>query len=210
MEESRNLFGYGRVSAKDQNPQRQLEALLDYGVDKNNIFIDRKSGKDFEREEYQLLKQILKRTKNNVLVIKSIDRLGRNYQQIQYEWRDLTQNYNTDIIVLDMPLLDTTKFKDLLGTFISDLILQVLSFVAEQERTNIKERQRQGIEIARKDGKYKGGKKRINIPNNFEEEYTKWKLEQQTAKTTMEHCCLKKTTFYTLVKEFEKNRKMED
>lgn len=135
---------------------------------------------------------------------------GRNYQQVQNEWKELTQIYNTDIIVLDMPLLNTTLHKDLLGTFISDLILQVLSFVSEQERTSIKEIQRQGIEIARKDGKYKGGKKRINIPNNFEEEYTKWKLEQQTAKTTMEHCCLKKTTFYTLVKEFEKIRKMED
>ena len=135
---------------------------------------------------------------------------GRNYQQVQNEWKELTQIYNTDIIVLDMPLLNTTLHKDLLGTFISDLILQVLSFVSEQERTSIKERQRQGIEIARKDGKYKGGKKRINIPNNFEEEYTKWKLEHQTAKTTMEHCCLKKNTFYTLVKEFEKIRKMED
>lgn len=135
---------------------------------------------------------------------------GRNYQQVQNEWKELTQIYNTDIIVLDMPLPNTTLHKDLLGTFISDLILQVLSFVSEQERTSIKERQRQGIEIARKDGKYKGGKKRINIPNNFEEEYTKWKLEQQTAKTTMEHCCLKKNTFYTLVKEFEKIRKMED
>lgn len=135
---------------------------------------------------------------------------GRNYQQVQNEWKELTQIYNTDIIVLDMPLLNTTLHKDLLGTFISDLILQVLSFVSEQERTSIKERQRQGIEIARKDGKYKGGKKRINIPNNFEEEYTKWKLEQQTAKTTMGHCCLKKNTFYTLVKEFEKIRKMED
>ena len=123
---------------------------------------------------------------------------GRNYQQVQNEWKELTQIYNTDIIVLDMPLLNTTLHKDLLGTFISDLILQVLSFVSEQERTSIKERQRQGIEIAR------------NIPNNFEEEYTKWKLEQQTAKTTMEHCCLKKNTFYTLVKEFEKIRKMED
>ena len=135
---------------------------------------------------------------------------GRNYQQVQNEWKELTQIYNTDIIVLDMPLLNTTLHKDLLGTFISDLILQVLSFVSELDRSSIKERQRQGIEIARKDGKYKGGKKRINIPNNFEEEYTKWKLEQQTAKTTMEHCCLKKNTFYSLVKEFEKIRKIED
>lgn len=105
-----------------------------------------------------------------------------------------------------MELLDTRLHKDLLGTFISDLVLQVLSFVAEQERANIKERQAQGIEIAKKQGKYKGGKKRINVPNNFEEEYNKWKLGQQTAKTTMEHCVLKRTTFYSIVKEYEKRK----
>ena len=134
-------------------------------------------------------------------MIKSIDRLGRNYKDIQKEWQELTQY--TDIKVLDMELLDTRLHKDLLGSFISDLVLQVLSFVAEQERTNIKER---GIAIAKAQGKYKGGKKRINIPNNFEEEYKKWKLGQQTAKTTMEHCLLKRTTFYTIVKQYEKNK----
>ena len=205
MEEIKNLYGYGRISAKDQNEARQVQALVDYGIDERNIFIDKKSGKDFEREQYQLLKQILKRTKNNLLVIKSIDRLGRNYKEIQREWQELTQY--SDVKILDMPLLDTTLHKDLLGTFISDLILQVLSFCAENERTNIKERQRQGIEIAKKQGKYKGGKKRISIPYNFEEEYRKWKLGQQSAKVTMEHCFLKRTTFYSLVKEYEKNKK---
>ncbi len=131
---------------------------------------------------------------------------GRNYKEIQSEWQELTQF--TDIKVLDMELLDTRLHKDLLGTFISDLVLQVLSFVAEQERRNIRERQAQGIAIAKKQGKYKGGKKRINIPNNFEEEYKKWKLGQQTAKTTMEHCFLRRTTFYAIVKEFEKNKMM--
>lgn len=106
-----------------------------------------------------------------------------------------------------MPMLDTTLHKDLLGTFISDLILQVLSFCAENERTNIRERQAQGIAIAKANGKYKGGKKRINIPNNFEQEYKKWKLGQQTAKTTMEHCFLKRTTFYAIVKEYENKYK---
>lgn len=202
MEEIKNKYGYGRISAKDQNEARQVQALLKYGINEDNIFIDKKSGKDFDREQYQLLKQILKRTKNNLLVIKSIDRLGRNYKEIQTEWRELTQY--TDIKILDMELLDTTLHKDLLGNFISDLVLQVLSFVAEQERTNIKERQAQGIAIAKKNGKYKGGKKRIKIPTNFEEEYNKWKLGQQTAKTTMENCYLKRTTFYSLVKEFEK------
>lgn len=202
MEEIKNKYAYGRVSAKDQNEARQVQAFIENGIDEQNIFIDKKSGKDFWREQYQLLKQILKRTKNNLLVIKSIDRLGRNYTEIQKEFKELMQY--TDIKVLDMPLLDTTLNKDLLGNFIADLILQVLSFVAEQERANIKERQRQGIEIAKANGKYKGGKKRINTPNNFEEEYKKWKLGQQTAKTTMEHCFLKRTTFYAIVREFEK------
>ena len=141
MEKIENEYGYGRISAKDQNAARQVQALLDFGIEEKNIFIDKKSGKDFEREQYQLLKQILKRTKNNLLVIKSIDRLGRNYKEIQREWQELIQY--TDIKILDMPLLDTTLNKNLLGTFISDLILQVLSFCAENERTNIKERQRQ-------------------------------------------------------------------
>lgn len=207
MEKIKNKYGYGRISAKDQNESRQIKALLDFGIDEENIFIDKKSGKDFEREQYQLLKQILKRTKNNLLVIKSIDRLGRNYKEIQMEWQELMQY--TDIKILDMPLLDTTLNKDLLGNFIADLILQVLSFVAEQERINIKERQAQGIAIAKAKGKYKGGKKRILIPNNFEEEYRKWKLGQQSAKVTMEHCLLKRTTFYAIVKEYEKN-KLED
>lgn len=156
MEEIKNVYGYGRISAKDQNEARQIKALLDYGIDERNIFIDEKSGKDFEREQYQLLKQILKRTKNNLLVIKSIDRLGRNYKEIQREWQELTEY--TNIKVLDMELLDTRLHKDLLGSFISDLVLQVLSFVAEQERTNIKERQAQGIAIAKQQGKYKGRK----------------------------------------------------
>ncbi len=204
MEKIKNIYGYCRISTKEQNEARQVEALLKYGVKEENIFVDRKSGKDFNREQYQLLKQIIKRTKNNLLVIKSIDRLGRNYKEIQEEWKELMQY--TDIKILDMPLLDTTLNKDLLGTFISDIILQLLSFCAENERKNIKERQAQGIEIAKKQGKYKGGKKRINIPSNFEEEYKKWKLGQQTAKTTMEHCFLKRTTFYAMVKEIENNK----
>lgn len=148
MEKIKNIYGYCRISTKEQNEARQVEALLKYGVKEENIFVDRKSGKDFNREQYQLLKQIIKRTKNNLLVIKSIDRLGRNYKEIQEEWKELMQY--TDIKILDMPLLDTTLNKDLLGTFISDIILQLLSFCAENERKNIKERQAQGIEIAKK------------------------------------------------------------
>ena len=112
-----NIYGYARVSTTEQKEDRQVEALKEYGVKEDNIFIDKKSGKDFEREEYQLLKKIMKRTQNNVLIIKSIDRLGRNYKEILREWQELTHELKVDIIVLDMPLLDTTKFKDLLGTF---------------------------------------------------------------------------------------------
>ena len=136
-----NIYGYARVSTKNQKEDRQIEALIENGVTKEDIFIDKESVKDFNREEYQLLKKILKRTENNILFVKSIDRLGRNYKEILQEWRDLIKY--TDIKVLDMKLLDTTLYKDLLGNFISDLVLQVLSFVAEQERTNIKQRQKE-------------------------------------------------------------------
>lgn len=148
-----NMYGYARVSTQHQKEDRQIEALKEFGIDEENIFVDKRSGKDFEREEYQLLKKIMKRTQNNVLVIKSIDRLGRNYKQIQEEWREVTQDLKTDIVVLDMPILDTRQYKDLLGSFISDLVLQVLSFVAEEERTRIKCRQKEGIAIAKAKGK---------------------------------------------------------
>lgn len=147
-----NIYGYARVSSKDQNEDRQIEALKEYGVLDKNIFIDKKSGKDFDREQYKFLKRLLERTENNVLIIKSIDRLGRNYKQIQNEWREITQELKTDIVVIDMPMLDTRKYKDTLGTFISDLVLQVLSFVAEQERDNIKGRQAEGIAVAKNKG----------------------------------------------------------
>lgn len=136
-----NIYGYVRVSTKEQNIDRQLEALKGYNIDTDRIFIDKQSGKDFQRAEYQTLKRFLKINKDSVLIIKSIDRLGRNYKEIIKEWQELVNDYGVDIVVIDMPLLDTRKNKDLLGNFISDLILQVLSFVAEQERTFIKNRQ---------------------------------------------------------------------
>lgn len=185
-----NIYGYARVSTQHQNEDRQLEALKDFGVTEDNIFVDKKSGKDFEREEYQLLKKILKRTQNNVLVIKSIDRLGRNYKQIQEEWKEITQDLKADIVVLDMPILDTRQYKDLLGNFISDLILQVLAFVAENERKITRQRQREGIDIALKNG-VKFGRKPIQRPDNFEKEYKKWKSGKQTAKYTREQLNLK-------------------
>lgn len=197
-----NYYGYCRVSTTHQKEDRQVESIINFGVTQENIFIDKKSGKDFNREEYQLLKRILKRTTNNVLVIKSIDRLGRNYTQIQNEWRELTQDLQTDVVVLDMPILDTRQYKDLLGNFISDLVLQVLSFVSENERKNILSRQKEGIEIAKSKGT-KFGRPKIEFPTTFEMEYKKWKNNEQTAKTTMENLNLKRTKFYNFVGIYE-------
>lgn len=197
-----NIYGYARVSSKDQNEDRQVEAFKEFGVPEDNILIDKKSGKDFEREDYKLLKRFLARTKNNVLVIKSIDRLGRNYKQIQEEWRVITQELKTDIVVLDMPMLDTRQYKDTMGTFIADLVLQVLSFMAEQERKNIKSRQAEGIAVAQANGK-KFGRPKIELPEGFEKEYSLWKAGEQTAKATMEKMGLKRGKFYMFVKDFE-------
>lgn len=202
MENQINLYGYARVSTQHQNLERQIQALTEYGVKEENIFIDKKTGKDFNREDYQLLKQILKRTTNNILVIKSIDRLGRNYKEIQKEWQILTTELKTDIIVLDMPLLDTTKNKELLGTFISDLILQVLSYVAENERVNIKQRQAEGIAVAKAQGK-KFGRPKTELPTDFETQYKLWRSGTQTAKATMKKLNLKKSKFYSFVREYE-------
>lgn len=202
MENQINLYGYARVSTQHQNLERQIQALEEYGITKENLFIDKKSGKDFNRQDYQLLKQILKRTSNNCLVIKSIDRLGRNYQEIQKEWQEITTELKTDIVVLDMPILDTRKYKDTMGNFISDLILQVLSYVAENERTNIKTRQAEGIAIAKAQGK-KFGRPTIEIPKDFETQYQLWRNGKQTAKVTMANLNLKKSKFYSFVRAYE-------
>ena len=137
-----NIYGYIRVSSRDQNEDRQLIALREVGVKEKNIFLDKQSGKDFNRPQYKKLLRKLK--KDDLLYIKSIDRLGRNYEEIQNQWRVLTKEKEIDIVVLDMPLLDTRRGKDLMGTFLSDIVLQVLSFVAENERTNIRQRQEIG------------------------------------------------------------------
>lgn len=207
--EEENIYGYGRVSTKGQNLDRQIKSLLEFGVKEENIFTDKQSGKDFNRDSYQLLKQFLKRTKNNVLIIKSIDRLGRNYKEIQKEWREITIDLKTDIVVLDMlPLLDTRKYKnDTMGNFINDIILQLLSYIAENERDNIRNRQKEGIEISKKKG-VKFGRPSIPLPPNFIEEYNIWRKGDQTTKSTMEHLGLKKSNFYKLVREFEENNKM--
>lgn len=197
-------YGYIRVSSKDQNIDRQIQAMLAEGVDEDRIFKDMQSGKDFNRPEYLTLKRMLKDSPHSLLIIKSIDRLGRNYGQILDEWKELVKKYKTDIRVLDMPLLDTTRHKDLLGNFISDLILQVLSFVAEQERAFIKSRQAEGIAAA-KAKNVKFGRPPAVAPSNFEAEYKKWKAGEQTAVQTMRNTNTKKSTFYKLVKMFEQD-----
>jgi len=196
-------FCYIRVSSKDQNIDRQLEAIKDLSIDERDIFIDKQSGKDFDRENYNALKRCLR--SGDLLYVKSIDRLGRNYKEIVSEWQGLTGS-GIDIIVLDMPLLNTTLHKDLLGNFISDLILQVLSYVAQQERDNIRQRQAEGIAVAKAKG-LKLGRPTLEIPKDFEVTYTKWKHDQITAVQAMKDLNLKKSMFYKFVKEFENSRR---
>lgn len=198
---SSRKFGYGRVSSKDQNEARQLKAFKDFGIDDRDIYVDKKSGKDFDREQYKLLKNILR--EDDLLVIQSIDRLGRNYEMIVNEWKDITKNIKADIFVLDMPLLDTRQKKDLLGTFINDLILSLLSYVAQTEREKIKIRQREGIDIALKHGTKTGkpfGRPKISKPDNFNEVIDLWKNKQITAREAMKLLNLKPNTFYNFIK----------
>ncbi len=185
--------GYARVSSVNQHEDRQLIELLTYGVLKKNIYIDKQSGKDFNREAYKRMYKSLK--PNELVVIKSIDRLGRNYQEIQEEWRKITKKKGADIVVLDMPLLDTTISKDLLGTFISDLVLQLLSFVAENERLNIRQRQKEGISAAKKRG-VRFGRPPIQMPEIYEEYYQLWKDKKITAKEAAEICDIPLWAFY--------------
>ena len=205
MNKEQKVYGYVRVSTKDQNEGRQLEEMRNFGIPEERIFIDKQSGKDFNRAEYQTLKRMLKDSPSSLLVILSIDRLGRNYKEIMKEWRELTTECKADIKVLDMPLLDTTQYKDTLGNFVSDLILQVLSFVAEQERTNIKERQKQGIELAKANGKHLGRPK-AEVTEEYITEFTKWKNGEQTATQAMLNSNTTRTTFYKLAKLMELER----
>lgn len=191
---------YIRVSDDSQNLDRQYEAIKALGIDDKHIYQDKQSGKDFERIGYQYMKRALEA--NDVLVIMSIDRLGRNYNDIIREWREITQDMKADIKVLDMPLLDTTKSKDLIGTLISDIVLQLLSYVAEQERANIKKRQAEGIAIAKAKGRHLGRPK-ATYPANWMEVYSRWKQGDITAVKAMETTQLSKVTFYKLVKQYE-------
>jgi DNA invertase Pin-like site-specific DNA recombinase len=210
IEEERNKmntkkFGYVRVSSKDQNEGRQITSMKEQGIEERDIFIDKQSGKDFERSDYQLMKRSLR--KGDVLFIHSLDRFGRNKDEILNEWQEITKQIKADIIVLDMPLLDTTKYKDSMGSFISDLVLQILSWMAQEERERIRKRQREGIDIALKKGVQFGRPKAETTPE-FHTAYKKWKAGEITATDAIEEARMKRTTFYKLVKQTENERRI--
>ena len=195
-----SVYGYIRVSSKDQKEDRQQIALKEVGVERQNIYVDKQSGKDFNRPQYKKMLQKLK--KDDLLYIKSIDRLGRNYEEILQQWRFLTKEKDVDIVVLDMPLLDTRRGKDLMGTFLSDIVLQVLSFVAENERTNIKQRQAEGIAAAKAQG-IKFGRPPLPLPANFYEVHKAWRSKKITLKQAAEACNMPVGTFYGKARKFE-------
>ena len=191
------IYGYARVSAKDQKLDRQLVELKSFGVKENNIYCDKQSGKNFERENYQALKSQLKQ--GDLLVIKSIDRLGRNYDMIIEEWSYLTKTINCDVVVLDMNLLDTrSEDKNLFGKFIADIVLQILSFVAENERTNIKQRQAEGIKLAKEKGIILGRPK-IKLPKNFLSIAKQFSNKEINLETALSKTKMTKSSFYKYI-----------
>lgn len=194
-----NIYGYVRVSSTDQNEDRQMIALKEKQVPEHNIYIDKQSGKDFERPKYQ---RMLGKLKNgDLLYVLSIDRLGRSYEEVQNQWRFLTKEIGIDICVIDMPLLDTRSGKDLMGTFIADLVLQILSFVAQNERENIKKRQAQGIAAAKEKG-VKFGRPEKEIPDNFEKTARRWENREISFHDALIECDMSQSTFYRRLKEY--------
>lgn len=196
----RRVYGYVRVSSKEQNEERQLIALQKMLVPKNNIYVDKQSGKDFKRPMYKRMLRKIKR--DDLLYVKSIDRLGRNYAEILEQWRILTKERGVDIVVLDMPLLDTRRGKDLMGTFLSDVVLQVLSFVAENERNNIRQRQAEGIAAAKARG-IKFGRPPLPLPDNFYEIHREWRMKKISLKEAAKACDMPVGTFYGKARKFE-------
>ncbi|MFP4021324.1 MAG: recombinase family protein [Halanaerobium sp.] len=195
-------YGYIRVSSKEQNPARQKDALLKAGVEEDYIFTDKMSGKDFDRPEYQLIKRLLK--EDDVLFIKDLDRLGRNYRKIKEEWKEITMDIKADIVVLDMNLLDTRKFKNGMEELISNIILELLSYMAEKEREKINKRQAEGIKKARENGVHLGRPK-IEV-DDFEYYFDQvYNQENMTAVEAMEELDISKSTFYRRKSEYENN-----
>lgn len=195
-------FGYVRVSCKDQNVDRQVNEILALGINERDIFIDKQSGKDFDRPMYKVLKSYLRQ--GDKLYIKSLDRFGRNKEQILEEWRNITKEIGADIIVLDMPLLDSTKYKNISGleSLITDIVLQLLSYFAEEERSHIKTRQAEGIIVAKRKG-VKFGRPSMEYPPEWDYYYSLWKQGKATAVKTFTRLDLKKATFYKLVRKYE-------
>ena len=193
------IFGYARVSSKEQNEGRQVEALKAEGVDERNIYIEKKSGKDFDREQY---KNMLSRIREgDLLIVTSLDRFGRNYSEIEKEWNFITQEVKANIKVLDLPLLDTSSNpQNLDSRFIADLVLKILSYVAEKERLHIKQRQAEGIALAKAEGRMKGRPK-VEKPSNWNEIYIKWVNKEITAVAAQKVLGLKTNTFYSFIKE---------
>lgn len=200
------MFGYARVSSIDQNEDRQLAALMEAGVPEANIFVDKLSGKDFNRPNYvELVRKI---GEGDVLYILSIDRLGRNYEEILKQWQLLTKEKKIDICVLDMPLLDTRNGKDLMGTFIADLVLQILSFVAENERVNIRKRQSEGIAAAKARG-VRFGRPPHPLPEDFDVCHKLWRNGTLTIREAAEKCAMPSSTFYEKARKYEeKNNRL--
>ena len=194
-------YGYVRVSAKDQNEDRQMIAMKEVGLDEKNIYLDKESGEHFKRRQYGKLLKRLKR--DDLLYIKSIDRLGRNYEEILEQWRYLTKKKCVDIVVLDMPLLDTRRGKDLMGTFLSDIVLQLLSFVAENERTNIRQRQAEGIAAAKARG-VRFGRPPKPLPKNFHRAYQQWRNGKITGTAAAKLCGMPLSSFRYRAEIYEK------
>lgn len=201
-----STYGYVRVSSREQNEDRQLDALRGMEIAKRNIFIDKQSGKDFERPQYKRLVRKVKR--EDLIYIKSIDRLGRNYSEIQEQWRFLTKEKGADIVVMDMPLLDTRRGKDLMGTFLSDIVLQVLSFAAENERTNIRQRQAEGIAAAKARG-VRFGRPQINMPEYFGKTVRSWERKEITVEEAVRRCGVSESTFYRRLREYRAERRVK-
>lgn len=196
-----NIYGYMRVSSKEQNEDRQKIALMEIGVPEKNIYMDKQSGKDFERTQYK--RMLRKLNENSVLYIKSIDRLGRNYGELNEQWRIITKEKKADIVVIDMPILDTRREKNLLGTFISDIVLALLSYVADNERINIKQRQAEGIAAAKARG-VKFGRPPLPIPENFYEMLRDWRAGKITMEEASKACNMCAKTFYSKAVKYEK------
>lgn len=201
MEETK-LYGYMRVSSREQNEDRQRIALLEMGVPEKNIFMDKLSGKDFARPQYKKL--LRKLDEHSVLYVKSIDRLGRNYTDLNEQWRIITKERRADIVVIDMPILDTRREKNLLGTFISDIVLALLSFVAENERSNIRQRQAEGIAAAKARG-VKFGRPPLPIPENFYQVHKDWRAGKISMEEAGRRCHMSAKTFYCKAVKYEKS-----